>query len=81
VKGQGLEAQENNGSWINRAFRRIGMSLPSGLRPWLMSPGPPAQPRLRGADDPKSALLIASGVVGFSQRFTPAKRAGTVRAS
>jgi hypothetical protein len=30
---------------------------------------------------PKSALLIASGVVGFSHRFTPAKRAGTALAS
>ncbi len=30
---------------------------------------------------PNSALLIASGVVGFSQRFTPAKRAGTALAS
>jgi outer membrane protein assembly factor BamD len=25
VKGQGLEPQENNGSWISKAFRRIGV--------------------------------------------------------
>jgi outer membrane protein assembly factor BamD len=25
VKGQGLEPQENNGSWISRAFKRVGL--------------------------------------------------------
>jgi outer membrane protein assembly factor BamD len=25
VKGQGLEPQENNGSWISKAFRKIGV--------------------------------------------------------
>jgi outer membrane protein assembly factor BamD len=32
VKGQGLEPLENNGSWISRAFRRIG-GLPAGSSP------------------------------------------------
>src|SRR5262249_46216904 len=32
-------------------------------------------------DYPKSALLMASGVVGFSHRLTPTKRAGTALAS
>ncbi len=35
----------------------------------------------KGRVYPKSALLMASGVVGFSHRFTPAKRAGTALAS
>jgi len=25
VKGQGLEPQENNASWISRAFRKVGL--------------------------------------------------------
>src|SRR6266849_6847484 len=79
LNGNGCEAAAPTARAVdasNKLANNVVFIKPSLLRRY--SP-PPYPPRLRGRVGwgrvyPKSALLMASGVVGFSHRFTPAKR-------
>src|SRR5262249_28673133 len=60
VKGQGYEPQENNSSWISRAFRKIGLGCGSSARVHSGSAGVPPSLSFFEAGETPALLIRAS---------------------